>query len=63
MSPSKSCEPLPQIFDNISQITRLSKRVISQYLDLIPQQHLQVIDENLANAAANDEAPHQGEPQ
>ena len=49
--------------DNISQITRLSKRVISQYLDLIPQQHLQAIDENLANAAANDEAPHQGEPQ
>ena len=49
--------------DKISQITRLSKRVISQYLDLIPQQHLQAINENLANAAANDEAPHQGEPQ
>ena len=49
--------------DKISHITRLSKRVISQYLDLIPQQHLQAIDENLANAAANDEAPHQGEPQ
>ena len=48
--------------DNISHITRLSKRVISQYLDLIPRQHLQAIDENLANAAANDEAPHQGEP-
>ena len=49
--------------DKISQITRLSKRVISQYLDLIPQQQLQAINENLANAAANDEAPHQGEPQ
>ena len=34
--------------DNISQITRLSKRVISQYLDLIPQQHLETINANLA---------------
>ena len=49
--------------DKISHITRLSKRVISQYLDLIPQQHLQAIDENLANAAANDETTEQGEPQ
>ena len=37
--------------DKISHITRLSKRVISQYLDLIPQQHLQAIDENLANSS------------
>ena len=49
--------------DNISQITRLSKRVISQYLDLIPQQQLQAIDENLAKASANDETTEQGEPQ
>ena len=34
--------------DNISQITRLSRRVISQYLDLIPQHQLQTIDANLA---------------
>ena len=34
--------------DNISQITRLSRRVISQYLDLIPQQQLQTLDANLA---------------
>ena len=34
--------------DQISQITRLSKRVISQYLDLIPEDHLQTIDANLA---------------
>ena len=45
--------------DNISQITRLSRRVISQYLDLIPHHQLQKIDENLANAAAN----QQGETQ
>ena len=49
--------------DKISQITRLSKRVISQYLDLIPQQQLQAIDANLANAAANDKATYQGEAQ
>ena len=50
--------------DNISQITRLSKRVISQYLDLIPQQQLTAIDANLvSNATENDEAPHQGETQ
>ena len=49
--------------DNISQITRLSKRVISQYLDLIPQQQLQAIDENLAKASANDETTEQGETQ
>ena len=34
----------------ILPITRLSKRVISQYLDLIPQQQLQTIDANLANS-------------
>ena len=39
--------------DNISQITRLSKRVISQYLDLIPKHHLQTMDENLANSSSN----------
>ena len=49
--------------DKISQITRLSKRVISQYLDLIPKQHLQAIEANLANAAANDKATYQGEAQ
>ena len=50
--------------DKISHITRLSKRVISQYLDLIPQHQLQAIDENLvSNASANDETTEQGEPQ
>ena len=44
--------------DKISQITRLSKRVISQYLDLIPHHQLQTMDANLANAASNDEATH-----
>ena len=34
--------------DTISHITRLSRRVITQYLDLIPQQQLQTIDANLA---------------
>ena len=34
--------------DTISQILRLSKRVITQYLDLIPEHHLQSIDANLA---------------
>ena len=34
--------------DNISQITRLSRRVITQYLDLIPQHQLQTMDANLA---------------
>ena len=34
--------------DKISQITRLSKRVISQYLDLMPQQLLNDIDANFA---------------
>ena len=33
--------------DQISQITRLSKRVISQYLDLIPEDQLKTMDENL----------------
>ena len=35
--------------DKISQITKLSKRVISQYLDLIPQHSLNDIDANLAS--------------
>ena len=39
--------------DKISQITRLSKRVISQYLDLMPQHQLQSMDANLANATSN----------
>ena len=39
--------------DNISQITRLSRRVISQYLDLIPQHQLQTIDANLAKQEAS----------
>ena len=47
--------------DNISQITRLSKRVISQYLDLIPQHQLQAMDANLANSSSNDETKHKGE--
>ena len=34
--------------DKISQITQLSKRVISQYLDLMPQQLLKDMDANLA---------------
>ena len=34
--------------DEISQITRLSKRVITQYLDLIPEDQLKTIDANLA---------------
>ena len=49
--------------DKISQVTRLSKRVISQYLDLIPQHQLQTMDANLANSSANDEAIEQGETQ
>ncbi|MDE0322835.1 MAG: DUF1670 domain-containing protein [Candidatus Poribacteria bacterium] len=49
--------------DKISQITRLSKRVISQYLDLIPQHQLQTMDANLANSTSNDEATPQGEAQ
>ena len=35
--------------DKISRITKLSKRVISQYLDLIPQHSLNDIDANLAS--------------
>ena len=47
--------------DKILQITRLSKRVISQYLDLTPKHQLQTMDANLvSNAAANDKATHQG---
>ena len=45
--------------DNISQITRLSKRVISQYLDLIPQHQLQTMDENLANSSSNQQGDTQ----
>ena len=33
--------------DEISQITRLSRRVISQYLDLMPEDQLKTMDENL----------------
>ena len=47
--------------DKISHITKLSKRVISQYLDLIPKHYLQTMDENLANSSANDNATHQGD--
>ena len=39
--------------DTISQITRLSKRVISQYLDLIPEHQLQSIDANLSKQEAS----------
>ncbi len=39
--------------DTISQITRLSKRVISQYLDLMPAHHLQSIDANLSKQEAS----------
>ena len=39
--------------DNISQITGLSKRVISQYLDLMPEHQLQSIDANLAKQEAS----------
>ena len=39
--------------DTISQITRLSQRVISQYLDLIPEHHLQSIDANLSKQEAS----------
>ena len=49
--------------DTISQITRLSKRVITQYLDLIPQPQLQTMDANLTNSTSNDETGHQGETQ
>ena len=49
--------------DKISQVTRRSKRVISQYLDLIPQHQLQTMDANLANSTPNDEATEQGETQ
>ena len=47
--------------DKISQITRLSKRVISQYLDLIPQHQLQTMDANRVNSSPNDKATEQGE--
>ena len=49
--------------DKISQITGRSKRVISQYLDLIPQHQLQAMDANLANSSADDEATEKGETQ
>ena len=39
--------------NTLSQITRLSKRVITQYLDLIPEHHLQSIDANLAKQEAS----------
>ena len=40
--------PQLRILTTISQITRLSKRVITQYLDLIPQHQLQTLNANLA---------------
>ena len=46
--------------DQISQITRLSKCVISQYLDLIPEDQLQTMDAALANSTANEDASQQG---
>ena len=49
--------------DHISQVTQLSKRVISQYLDLIPQHELQTMDENLANSSLNEGTTQQGETQ
>ena len=39
--------------DTLSQITRLSKRVITQYLDLIPEHHLQTLDANLSKQEAS----------
>lgn len=42
--------------DKISQITRLSKRVISQYLDLIPQHLLNDIDAKLATKSQTKDA-------
>lgn len=49
--------------DNISHITGLSKRVISQYLDLIPKDQLQTMDANIANSTPIDETTHKGEEQ
>ena len=43
--------------DKISQITRLSKRVISQYLDLMPQHLLNTIDANLATQSEPGKKP------
>ena len=39
--------------DKISQITRLSKRVVSQYLDLIPQRLLDDMNAKLATPSEN----------
>ncbi len=44
----KTVRAATEDIDKISQITRLSKRVISQYLDLIPQHSLDDMDANLA---------------
>lgn len=44
----KTVRAVTDDIDKISQITRLSKRVISQYLDLIPQHLLKEIDANFA---------------
>lgn len=49
--------------DKISHITGLSKRVISQYLDLIPKDQLQTMDANIANSTPIDETAHKGEEQ
>ena len=42
----KTVRAVTDDIDKISQITRLSKRVISQYLDLMPQHLLNDIDAN-----------------
>ena len=39
--------------DSISQITRLSKRVITQYLDLMPEHQRQTLDANLSKQGAS----------
>lgn len=39
--------------DSISQITRLSKRVITQYLDLMPEHQRQTLDANLSKQEAS----------
>ena len=51
------------VMDNISHITGLAKRVISQYLDLIPKDQLQTMDANIANSTPIDETAHDGEKQ
>ena len=45
----KTVRTVTDDIDKISRITKLSKRVISQYLDLIPQHALNDINANLAS--------------